>query len=111
MIKESGVIIKTSTNDYNVAINIASGLLNLKKAACVQIEAVDSFYIWQGKVTSDKEYVLNVKSLRSKASEIIQYIKARHNYSLPEVIQINIDDCSAEYLSWLIQETRIQIAN
>ncbi|NDB83005.1 MAG: divalent-cation tolerance protein CutA [Alphaproteobacteria bacterium] len=110
--RESAVIIKTSTNDHSLALKLTTELLEYKKAACVQIQTVDSYYFWQdNKLRCTKEYVLNIKSLKSKASEIIGFIRARHNYALPEIIQINIDDCTSEYLSWMIKETKIQIAN
>ncbi|MDX1917396.1 MAG: divalent-cation tolerance protein CutA [Rickettsiaceae bacterium] len=109
--REYAVIIKTTTNDHATALKITSDLLDYKKAACVQIETVDSYYLWQGKLTSAKEYVLNVKTLKSKASDTISFIRARHNYSLPEILQINIDDCNSDYLSWIIKETKMQIAN
>lgn len=52
-----------------------------------------------------------IKSVKSLAVDIMNIIKMHHNYSLPEITQINIDDCSTEYLSWLIKETKQQMVN
>ncbi|MDX1923797.1 MAG: divalent-cation tolerance protein CutA, partial [Rickettsiaceae bacterium] len=95
--KESAVIIQTTTNDQNTATKISSGLLESRRAACVQIQAIDSHYHWQGNIVSDKEYILFIKSVKSRALDIINYIKTNHNYSLPEIIQVNVDDCTTEY--------------
>lgn len=54
--KESGVIIQTTTNDKIIASKIASLLLDLRKAARVHIHVVDSHYHWYGDIVSDKEF-------------------------------------------------------
>lgn len=103
--KESIVIIKTTTNDKETAAKIATRLLESKKAACVGIQMIESNYIWNSSVVSDKEFLLEIKTRKSLSSEIFSIIKSLHNYSLPEIIQISIDDTTTEYLNWIIKET------
>jgi periplasmic divalent cation tolerance protein len=109
--KESAVIIQTTTNDKDIASKISYILLETKKIGCVHIQTVESHYHWNGKIVSDKEFVLSMKTLKSKSAEVISIIKSNHNYSLPEIIQINIDECSVEFLSWLIKETKQPVAH
>jgi periplasmic divalent cation tolerance protein len=109
--KESGIIIQTTTNDKQVAGKIASILLDTKKVACVKIQTIESHYHWHGKIVSDNEFLIIVKTVKSQAQDVMALIKANHNYSVPEIIQINIDDASAEFMSWLIKETKQPVAH
>lgn len=109
--KEVAVQIQTTTNDYNIAKKLISTLLDARVVACVQVQNIESHYHWQGKLVSDKEWLITAKTLKSRALEAISVIKLQHNYSVPEIIQSNIDEVSAEYLSWLIKETKQPIAH
>jgi periplasmic divalent cation tolerance protein len=109
--KESAVIIQTTTNDQATASKIASILLDAKKVACIQLENIESYFWWEGKVQSSKELRLSVKTVKSLSHEVISIIKANHNYSLPEIIEIAITDTTTEYLSWIIKETNQPVAH
>ena len=109
--KETAIIIQTTSNNKEIASRIISQLLDSKKVACVHIEDIESYYWWEGKIASHKEFRLSFKTIKSLSPEVIAIIKALHNYTLPEIIQINIDETTAEYLSWLIKETKQPIAH
>lgn len=104
--KESVVIIKTTTNNKETAAKIASRLLEERKAACVGVETTESNYIWNGSIVSDKELVLVIKTARSLAQDVFTIIKSMHNYSLPEIIQISVEETTTEYLEWVVKETK-----
>ena len=109
--KDSGVIIETTTNSEEIAASITKNLLESRKAACVHISTIESHYWWNGQIAQHKELKLSIKTLKSKAYEAIVAIKSLHNYSVPEIIQINIDESSTEYISWLAKETKQPIAH
>ncbi len=109
--KDSGVIIETTTNSEETALNIINNLLESRKAACVHASNIESHYWWNGGIARDKEIKLSIKTVKSKAYEVIMAIKSLHNYSLPEIIQINIDEASSEYIAWLAKETKQPIAH
>ncbi len=109
--KEIGVIIETTTNNKQTAINISAHLLETKKAACIQIENIESHYWWNGKIASDKEFKIRIKTVKSLTHEVFNIIKSLHNYSLPEIILININETTTDYLGWIIKETKQPTAN
>ena len=109
--KESLVMIQTTTNSLETAQKIASQLLELRKAACVQIQNIESHYHWNGKLVSDKELLITAKTTKSHAHEVMNLLKQLHNYSLPEIVQINVDETTTEYLSWVVKETKKPIAH
>jgi periplasmic divalent cation tolerance protein len=104
--KESVVIIKTTTNNKDTASKIANKLLSGRKVACVHIQNVESHYHWESKIVSDMEYVLTFKTTKSLAQEVFQIIKANHNYGLPEIFMQNVDETTIEYLNWVLKETK-----
>jgi len=104
--KESVVIIKTTTNSKDTAVKLSNKLLSDRKVACVKIDNVESHYHWGSKIVSDMEYVLTFKTRKSLAQEVFHLIKLNHNYSLPEIIMQNVDETTIEYLNWVIKETK-----
>lgn len=109
--KESGIVIQTTTNDREIAAKLVKLLLDLRKAACVQVSEIESHYHWDGKLTSHKEFIIIVKSVRSLSPDIFNIIKQNHNYTIPEIIQTNMDECTTEYLAWMIKETKQPVAH
>jgi periplasmic divalent cation tolerance protein len=81
---------------------IAHHLVSNRLAACVNISApVRSVYRWQGKVESAPEWLLTIKTARSRFDEIAAAIQALHSYELPEIIALPITAGSAPYLKWI----------
>jgi len=81
--------------------NIARTLLTQKLAACVNMSPVDSWYWWEGKINSDREYQLIIKTNLDKLSALTDKIKTLHDYEVPEIVAILISDGSKSYLDWL----------
>lgn len=102
-------------NDYGVVLvtvgsqeeaeNIASALVELKLAACVNILPIHcSVYMWQGKVNKDKEWQLIVKTKLSQFSALEEKIRELHSYELPEIIALPIVNGSQGYLQWISEQ-------
>ena len=80
---------------------IAHALVRAKLAACVNIFAIDSIYMWQGEVNQDLEHQLIIKTDLNKFSELAKKIKTLHNHEVPEIIALPIVAGSKSYLHWL----------
>ena len=75
-------------------------------AACVNIVGgIESVYRWEGKVTSDSEALMIVKTTGERYPELEHRVKELHSYSTPEVVAIRIERGSKEYLNWLRDST------
>ena len=68
---------------------------------CVQRDHVESIYEWDSKIVTSKEYRLMIKCVDTNEHLIVEYIKQVHNYDVPEIIRINIDDANKEYIKWM----------
>jgi periplasmic divalent cation tolerance protein len=95
-------IVLTTTGSEEEARKIARYVVEQQLAACVNvISHVESVYRWQGKVESNKEWLLLIKTSTEKFPAVRDAVRALHSYQLPECVSISIDDGSAEYLEWL----------
>ncbi|WP_347939393.1 divalent-cation tolerance protein CutA [Rickettsia oklahomensis] len=99
-------LILTTTNDLQIAKKIASILLELNLAACIQIDDVNSYFRWDGRVTLETEHRLIIKAKSSNYDELENKIISIHNYELPQIIKINIDYGFKKYLEWIDQNSK-----
>ncbi len=85
------------------ARKIARAVVEKHLAACVNISthAVESFYVWEGKLENTSEYLLIIKTSGQRLTELQREILALHSYDTPEFIAIPIVDGSEPYLKWL----------
>eukprot|EP00096_Caligus_rogercresseyi_P009688 TRINITY_DN3335_c0_g1_i1.p1 TRINITY_DN3335_c0_g1~~TRINITY_DN3335_c0_g1_i1.p1 ORF type:complete len:133 (+),score=5.75 TRINITY_DN3335_c0_g1_i1:37-435(+) len=88
-----------------VAQTLAQGLVSSRLAACVNIiPGLTSVYEWEGKVQSDSESLLMIKTSDSKLSKLSEWVVQNHPYDVPEVIALPIQGGSESYINW-IKET------
>ena len=52
-------------------------------ACCTIINAVDSKFMWEGKVNSETEFLMVMKSRESLANEITETVIKNHPYEVP----------------------------
>jgi periplasmic divalent cation tolerance protein len=98
-------MVLTTTDKQEVAEKIAAELITTNLAACVQIDEVKSFYKWEGRVQSDKEFRLMVKSTAVNYDSIEKKITSLSNYELPQILRVDVTGGSAAYLNWLSSST------
>ena len=81
-------------------------LLGKKLCACVNlIRGLESFFWWEGKISTAKEALLVIKTKGSNFLKLEKFIKSIHPYTVPEIIACKIDRINKAYLSWLIKES------
>ena len=94
------VVFVTSAN-VEEARKLASGLLNLHLAACVNIlPSVESHYRWKGKVETSSEVMLVIKSSAEQFETLAGYVRKHHSYECPEIIAVVPREISPGYRSW-----------
>jgi len=81
---------------------IAEALVGERLAACVnRLPGVASTYRWQGRVTTDAEELLLVKTVASRFEALKARLLALHPYDLPELIAVPVEHGHDAYLDWV----------
>ncbi len=102
---ESGqAVLKVTCPSPEVAERLASVLIELRLAACVNIlPGVTSVYLWEGRVCRDTEVLLFVKTALEKGSEVLKVLEREHPYEVPEAIWTSVVQGSQSYLDWMTE--------
>lgn len=95
-------LVLTTAGNEAAARKIANQLVEGRLAACVNIvPRIQSVYRWEGKVEAAEEFLLIVKTTKTRSADVKAAIRELHSYDLPECIVISMEDGSAEYLKWI----------
>ena len=95
------IVISTTLSKKKNAIYISNKILNEKYAACIQlIPNVSSYYIWNDKIESNEEFLLNVKTINTMQDKIVDIIKTYHEYEIPQIISYDFRMHNEKYKEW-----------
>lgn len=93
----------TTVGSAEDARRLADAAVDQRLAACVQITAIDSVYRWQGAVQHEPEWRLLFKTTAVAEAALRALILERHPYELPALYALDVDDPSAPYREWVVQ--------
>ncbi len=94
-------VVLTTVATRDEAEKLARQLVEQQLAACVQMMPINSVYQWEGAVQQDDEVLLLIKTASTRYAGVEAFLLAHHSYSVPELIQLPINQGSASYLQWL----------
>lgn len=93
-------------NNKRQAILMARTLVEEKLIACANIiEGNISIYEWQGKVETENEVILFLKSKSELFDDIKKRVLELHPYECPCVLSFNINEGNRNYLDWIKNQT------
>ncbi|WP_250624723.1 divalent-cation tolerance protein CutA [Pinirhizobacter soli] len=101
------VIALCSCPTADTATALANGAVERRLAACVNIlPAVASVYRWEGRIVSETESTLLIKTTRECVPALKAYIEEFHPYDTPELIVLDVTDGLPAYLAWVAAESK-----
>ena len=101
------IIIFCTTPDFKCAKKISKILVEKEIAACCNIiSGLTSIYKWENKLQEDSEFLIMIKSVSDKFSSVTEEILTIHPYSVPEIISLEINECSEKYLDWVVRSIK-----
>lgn len=104
--KDPGIVVFVTTTTEDNAAAIGRALVEERLAACANLVGpIRSIYRWQEVVEDGAELLLMIKTRAGLYPALEDRIKELHPYEVPEVIAVNIEHGSAQYLEWLHDST------
>src|SRR5512139_3057478 len=95
-------VVLTTAGSEDEASRIAGELVERRLAACVSVvPGVRSTYRWQGRLHSDAEWLLIVKTRRERFEPLRSAILELHSYAQPEIVLLDVADGDPGYLRWI----------
>lgn len=95
-------LVLTTVDREESAQGLAEGLIHDGLAACVSILGpVRSYYVWQGALQRDKEWLLLVKTDEPRLGALLSALTARHPYDVPEILTLSSLEADARYAQWV----------
>jgi len=101
--RQYGIVMVASDN-VTVVEKIKSSLIENNLAAVVQVIDMKSNYRWKGKVYDEKEYLMMIKTRKSKFEAIRDVVLSLHDYEVCEISYVDIVDANDEWLLWIDEE-------
>ena len=86
-------------NDAEVGI-WAQSMIDSKLSSCVQVNRGRSVYRWEEKIKSESEWLIQLKTTKSKVKKLIHKVKSEHPYDVPEILFWAVES-TEEYSNWI----------
>lgn len=85
----------------------ARTLVEEELAACAWVlSKMNSFYHWQGKLVSDREHLMVIKTRESLVKAVEGRLHELHPYAVPEFLVVPASYVAKEYWDWALSVTR-----
>jgi periplasmic divalent cation tolerance protein len=86
---------------------IVLDLLSARLVACAQtVGPVTSRYWWEGSINQTQEWLFVCKTTPERLDDVIERVRARHPYEVPEIVAFDITGGLDAYVDWIVTETR-----
>jgi periplasmic divalent cation tolerance protein len=98
----SVILVFCTASTENEAVQIAQTLVEREEAACVNVvPMIRSVFRWKGKIQSETEHLMLIKTTQPLLEDVKKTIKELHSYELPEIIAVSVDDGDRTALNWI----------
>jgi periplasmic divalent cation tolerance protein len=103
---ESIRVVLCTCPDERVASELATGLVESRLAACVNVlPRIRSIYRWQGDVQDEAESLMVIKTGETRVAALQGWLVEHHPYDVPEVIALPVEEGLPAYFEWVARET------
>jgi len=94
----------TTVATHAQAQALAQHLVAQRLAACVQLQAIESVYRWDGAVQQDAEWRLLIKTTDTAWPALQAAVLAQHPYDTPALLAWPADRASEAFAAWVHAE-------
>jgi periplasmic divalent cation tolerance protein len=87
--------------DLKVARKLATAALKARLIACANlVPRIESHYWWQGKMESNAEVLLILKTTATALAALEKLVIKLHPYDTPEIVAVDPRSATERYLKW-----------
>lgn len=105
----SGIsVITTTVATQDDAQRLARGAVQQRLAACGQVEAITSHYVWEGKLEETPEWRLTFKTVPDGVQPLLQWLRAEHPYEVPQLLMRG-EQAQRDYALWVAQQVDVPV--
>ena len=95
-------VVLVTAPDLRTGRKLAQAALAARLVACANlIPKIESHYWWQGKVESNPEVLLLLKTTTDRLAALEKLVVAKHPYDTPEFLVLPVRRGNKRYLAWL----------
>ncbi len=95
------LLVHTTCADTESAQRLARALIEAHLAACVSLgPEIRSIYPWQGRVESEAEVAMLIKTSPEALPKLKAFLVEHHDYEVPELLVTPVIDGHTPYLDW-----------
>lgn len=96
-------VVLVTAPDGDTAERLGRALVQERLAACVNVvPAITSIYRWEGRVETDAEVLLVIKTATRGFESLRRRVVELHPYDTPEVLALDVRDGARAYLDWVV---------
>ena len=96
------IVAYISLPEYSLAKKIGTILVEKRLCACAKIiNNIESIYIWEDKLNTEKELYLMLKSSEEFVPEIKKILDENHPFKVYEFIYFEIKGGNEKYIDWM----------
>lgn len=95
-------VVTTTVAREDDARRLAQAAVGQRLAACVQVEAITSHYVWEGAVHADPEWRVLAKTLPDRTPALLALWQQAHPYELPQLV-VQPAQASPAYVAWVAE--------
>lgn len=104
---DTTVLVYVTAPDGETAAALAKTMVEQRLAACANILGpITSVYWWDGKVNTEGEVGLMLKTRQSLVPELTAALRQAHPYECPCVAALPISGGNPDFLAWIATETK-----
>jgi len=104
---ENASLVYVTAPDGETALMLAKTVVERRLAACANILGpITSVYWWQGKLNTEGEVALVLKTTQSLVAPLTEALREVHPYECPCVVAVPIQGGNADFLAWIRAETK-----
>jgi periplasmic divalent cation tolerance protein len=98
-------VVQTTLPSEAQAAELARAIVQQRLGACVQVQAIRSFYVWQERAHDEPEWLLAIKTRRALYPQLEAWLRQHHPYDTPEIILLPVLQASPAYGAWVAGNT------